>query len=92
LDALNTRADASKNLGDHKTAIQSANEVIKKQPDNLQAHTILVESLTAIGDTARVRSALIRAEKTGIAPAEIKENAPLIRSLTDSTLFRRRIN
>ncbi|HRJ13675.1 MAG TPA: tetratricopeptide repeat protein, partial [Saprospiraceae bacterium] len=92
VEALNTRADASKNLGDHKTAIQSANEVIKMQPDNVKAHTILVESLTALGDTARVRTALTRAEKIGIAPAEIKENAPLIRSLTDTTLFRRRFN
>lgn len=92
VEALNTRADASKNLGDHKTAIQSANEVIKMQPDNVKAHTILVESLTALGDTAKARTALTRAEKIGIAPAEIKENAPLIRSLTDTTLFRRRFN
>ncbi|MBE2207344.1 MAG: tetratricopeptide repeat protein [Saprospiraceae bacterium] len=92
VEALNTRADASKNLGDHKTAIQSANEVIKMQPDNVKAHTILVESFTALGDTAKARTALTRAEKIGIAPAEIKENAPLIRSLTDTTLFRRRFN
>lgn len=92
LTALNTRADASKNLGDHQTAISTANEVIQQQPDNVQAHTILVESLAAIGDTARLRSAIIRAEKTGVAPTEIKENAPLIRSLPDTLLFRRRIN
>lgn len=92
LNALNTRADASKNLGDHKTAIQSANEVIQMQPDNVKAYSILVESLAALGDTAKLRSALIRAEKTGVSSSAIRDKVSIIRSLPDSVLFRKRAN
>ncbi len=92
VDALNARAEASKNLGDHRTAIQTANTAIQKQPENLQAHATLVESLIAIGDTARLRDALKRAERIGIEPAAIKDSAPLIKTLPDTLLFRRRIN
>jgi Flp pilus assembly protein TadD len=92
LNALNTRADASKNLGDHKTAIQSANEVIQMQPDNVKAYSILVESLAALGDTAKLRSALIRAEKTGVSSSAIRDKVSIIRSLPDSVLFRKRVN
>lgn len=92
IDALNTRADASKNLGDYKTAINSANSVIQQQPANLKAHTTLVESFIAIGDTAKVRETLKRAATTGVTSQKIKESAPLIKSLPDSLLLRKRIN
>ncbi len=92
VEALNTRAEASKNLGDYKAAIQSANAVIQQQPDNVKAHVTLVDALAAIGDTTKVKAALRRAENIGLEPADIKKQAPLIQSLPDSGLFRRRTN
>jgi len=92
IDALNTRADASKNLGDYNTAITTANTVIRQQPANLKAHTTLVESFIAIGDTAKARASLQKAESTGLAPQAIKEGAPMIKMLPDSLIFRKRIN
>ena len=90
IDALNTRADASKNLGDYNTAITTANTVIRQQPANIKAHTTLVEAFIAIGDTAKLRETLKRAETTGVTSQKIKDSAPLIRTLPDSLILRKR--
>lgn len=84
IQALNTKADASKNVGDYKTAISSAQSVIEKAPDNLKAHATLIESFIAIGDTARAKETLQNTLRQKIPATELQRSSPLIRSLPDS--------
>ncbi len=90
VDALNIKAEASKNLGDFSAAIKLAQAALKKEPENVQAIATLAESYVAIGDTVRLRDLLKRAARAGVQPQEIKENAPMIRTLPDAEFFRKR--
>ncbi len=90
LEALNIKAEASKNLGDFSTAIKLAQTALKKDPENVQAIATLAESYAATGDTLRLQDLLKKATRAGVQPQEIKENAPLIRTLPDAEFFRKR--
>lgn len=90
VEALNIKAEASKNLGDFSTAIKLAQTALKKEPENVQAIATLAESYVAIGDTIRLRDLLKKATRAGVQPQEIKENAPSIRTLPDAEFFRKR--
>ncbi|MBX2928271.1 MAG: tetratricopeptide repeat protein [Saprospiraceae bacterium] len=84
IQALNTKADASKNVGDYTTAISSAQSVIEKAPGNLKAHATLIESFIAIGDTVRAKETLQNTLRQKIPATELRRTSPLIRSLPDS--------
>jgi tetratricopeptide (TPR) repeat protein len=92
IQALNTKADASKNVGDYNTAISSAQSVIEKAPGNVKAHTTLIESFIAIGDTLSVKAAIQNTQRQKIPAAELQRSAPMIRSLPESFISTQKRN
>lgn len=72
---------SSKRLGEYDQAITQAENVLKKSPKNTRAFAILMESYTAIGDTAKAKATWERARKAGIEEDKIRVWVPLSNSL-----------
>ena len=81
LSALKQKAQASKNLGEYQTAVKTAEDILKKDPDNTEAFTTLLESFVELKKPEKVQETLNRIKNSNISKEQLIRKSPTINTL-----------
>lgn len=86
--ALEEKTKASRNLGDYRTAAQTATQLLTKDPDNIQAIATLIESKDALQQPKDAQRILESAQKLGISKEQLLKIRPALKEVINKTRTR----
>lgn len=86
--ALEEKTKASRNLGDYRTAAQTATQLLNKDPDNIQAIATLIESKDALQQPKDAQKILESAQKLGISKEQLLKIRPALKEVINKTRTR----
>lgn len=81
VQALESKAQLSRNLGDYNAAIRSTEQILKQDPDNAKATAILIEAYREIKDTAAATRVLQKAQQLKVPADALLRAAPSLRTV-----------
>ena len=81
VQALESKAQLSRNLGDYNAAIRSTEQILKQDPDNAKATAILIEAYREIKDTAAAARVLQKAQQLKVPADALLRAAPSLRTV-----------
>lgn len=76
LTALNQKAESSRKLGDYREAVEAAQAVLRKDPDNIDAFVKIILAYRSAGDAVQVEKTVRRAEAAGISRSRLDRMVP----------------
>jgi tetratricopeptide (TPR) repeat protein len=79
--ALEQKAVSSRNLGDYRTAAQTAERILTKDPDNPNAHATLIESKDALLQPEAAKEALQNARDAGVTKERLIKIRPMLKEI-----------
>ncbi len=81
IKALEQKAVASRNLGDYRTAAQTAERILSKDPDNPHAFATLIESKQALLQPEAAKKVLQKAKEAGVTKEKLIQLRPAIKDV-----------
>jgi tetratricopeptide (TPR) repeat protein len=79
--AMEQKAVSSRNLGDYRTAAQTAERILTKDPDNPNAHATLIESKEALLQPEAAKQALQNAREAGLTKEKLIKIRPVLKEI-----------
>lgn len=76
LKALQSKASASRKLGDYRASIQAAETVLRRDPKNVGAYLELLQTYREQSDTDKAEAVYRRAKKAGVDMSKLKPYVP----------------
>ena len=76
LNALQSKATASRKLGDYRTSVRAAESVLRRDPQNTEAYLELIKAYREQSKTDQVQAVYKRAKKAGVDIKQLKPFVP----------------
>jgi tetratricopeptide (TPR) repeat protein len=76
LNALQSKASASRRLGDYRTSIKAAEKMLQRDPKNPEAYAELIKAYREQSNTKQAKAVYERAKRAGVDMSKLSQQVP----------------